>query len=77
MSMKSAVDRLDKKSGKYFQLARVDVHTDFGSRLKKEVGSQLAPAFILYGSNGVEISRFHSVPDLGELKSSLRGLNKG
>ena len=77
MSMKSAVDRLDKKSGKYFQFARVDVHTDFGSRLKKEVGSQLVPAFILYGSNGVEISRFHSVPDLGELKSSLLGPNKG
>ena len=77
MSMKSAVDRLDKKSGKYFQVVRVDVHTDFGSRLKKEVGSQLVPAFILYGANGVEIRRFHSVPDLRELKSSLLGPNKG
>ena len=77
MSMKSAVDRLDKQSGKYFQVARVDVHTDFGSRLKREVGSRLVPAFILYGSNGVEIRRFHSVPDLRELKSSLSSPYKG
>ena len=73
MSMKSAVDRLDQKSGKYFQVVRVGIHTEFGSYLKREVGSELVPAFILYGDDGMELNRFHNVPDFNELKSKLVG----
>ena len=76
MSMKSAVDRLDRKSAKYFHVVRADVHTEFGSRLKREVGSELVPAFILYGDYGIEIVRFHNTPKLEELKSLLLGSNK-
>jgi glutaredoxin len=73
MSMKSAVDRLDQKSGKYFQVVRVGIHTEFGSYLKREVGSELVPALILYGDDGMELNRFHNVPDFKELKSKLVG----
>ena len=71
--MKSAVDRLDQKSGKYFQVVRVGIHTEFGSYLKREVGSELVPAFILYGDDGMELNRFHNVTDFKELKSKLVG----
>ena len=73
MSMKSAVDRLDQKSGKYFQVVRVGIHTEFGSYLKREVGSELVPAFILYGEERMELNRVYNERDFKEIKSKLVG----
>ena len=76
MSMKSAVDRLQEKSGKYFRVVRSDVHTKFGTALKMGVESKIVPTFILYSGDKDEVMRFHSVPDLERIKSLLAELNK-
>jgi hypothetical protein len=54
--------------GEQFNILRVDIHTDFGRELRRQLGFSYTPEFILFDSVGREIWRDHAPPSPEQLR---------
>ena len=68
ISMKPAVDRLEKELSWKVTIVRLDVMSDLGNDLKNEYEVPIIPTFIFF-EKGKEIRRIHRVPTYQELIS--------
>lgn len=67
LTFEPIVDALVTDIEEDFNILRVDIHTDFGRELRRQLSFSFTPEFVLFDSSGREIWRDHIPPSMAEL----------
>jgi thiol-disulfide isomerase/thioredoxin len=73
-----AVDRLVQDIDDEFNILRVDIHTEFGREMRRQLGFEYSPEFVLFDTAGQEVWRDHSPPapdQLALVEGAMTGLD--
>lgn len=64
------VDQLEADFQSEFNILRIDIHSQVGRDLRRELGFSFTPEFVLYDADGIETWRDHIPPSNSELEAT-------